>query len=201
MKVVRHPAGIVCWRIARADVSAHTVRGVVVCLVEVRPTRPVSSVVLGVTDAVRSVRRRRLPLWLHGSGKPRSGLGAVHPPLAESRAPSAAVKPGSLRGAINRPVTTADDETKAGLQTRAALSGVTTWQVRTRTYGITTRVKPIPHSKRRTLMMFAKEAEASAFAEPLVPKRYHTWLRILTQWKNEKERNSDPDHWVKYFCP
>ena len=50
-------------------------------------------------------------------------------------------------------------------------------------------------------MMFAKEAEASAFAEPLVPKRYHTWLRILTQWKNEKERNGDPDHWVKYFCP
>ncbi len=49
--------------------------------------------------------------------------------------------------------------------------------------------------------MFAKEAEASAFAEPLVPKRYHTWLRILTQWKNEKDRNSDPDHWVKYFCP
>jgi len=40
-----------------------------------------------------------------------------------------------------------------------------------------------------------------AFAEPLVPKRYHTWLRILTQWKNEKERNGDPDHWVKYFCP
>jgi len=50
-------------------------------------------------------------------------------------------------------------------------------------------------------MMFAKEAEALAFAEPLVPKRYHTWLRILTQWKNEKERNGDPDHWVKYFCP
>ena len=50
-------------------------------------------------------------------------------------------------------------------------------------------------------MMFAKEAEASAFAEPLVPKRYHTWVRILTQWKNEKERNGDPDHWVKYFCP
>jgi len=50
-------------------------------------------------------------------------------------------------------------------------------------------------------MMFAKEAEALAFAEPLVPKRYHTWLRILTQWKNEKERNGDADHWVKYFCP
>lgn len=50
-------------------------------------------------------------------------------------------------------------------------------------------------------MMFAKEAEALAFAEPLVPKRYHTWLRVLTQWKNEKERNGDPDHWVKYFCP
>ena len=50
-------------------------------------------------------------------------------------------------------------------------------------------------------MMFAKEAEALAYAEPLVPKRYHTWLRILTQWKNEKERNGDPDHWVKYFCP
>jgi len=50
-------------------------------------------------------------------------------------------------------------------------------------------------------MMFAKEVEALAFAEPLVPKRYHTWLRILTQWKNEKERNGDPDHWVKYFCP
>src|SRR5215831_10461980 len=26
-------------------------------------------------------------------------------------------------------------------------------------------------------MMFAKEAEALAFAEPLVPRRYHTWLR------------------------
>jgi len=50
-------------------------------------------------------------------------------------------------------------------------------------------------------MMFAKDAEALAYAEPLVPKRYHTWLRILTQWKNEKERNGDPDHWVKYFCP
>ena len=35
-------------------------------------------------------------------------------------------------------------------------------------------------------MMFAKEAEALAYAEPLVPKRYHTWLRVLTQWKNEK---------------
>ncbi len=50
-------------------------------------------------------------------------------------------------------------------------------------------------------MMFAKETEASAFAERLVPKRYHTWLRVLTQWKNEKECNGDPDHWVKYFCP
>jgi hypothetical protein len=50
-------------------------------------------------------------------------------------------------------------------------------------------------------MMFAKEAEALAYAEPLVPKRYHTWLRVLTQWKNEKERTSDPDRWVKYFCP
>lgn len=27
-------------------------------------------------------------------------------------------------------------------------------------------------------MVFAKEAHALAFAEPLVPKRYHTWLRI-----------------------
>ncbi len=42
-------------------------------------------------------------------------------------------------------------------------------------------------------MALAKEAEALAFAEPLVPKRYHTWLRILTQWKNDKERNGDPD--------
>jgi len=50
-------------------------------------------------------------------------------------------------------------------------------------------------------MMFAKEAEALAYAEPLVPKRYHTWLRILTRWKNEKERNSEPDRWVKCFCP
>ena len=55
--------------------------------------------------------------------------------------------------------------------------------------------------KESNKMMFAKEAEASAYAEALVPKRYHTWLRILTQWKNEKERNGDPDHWVKYFCP
>jgi hypothetical protein len=55
--------------------------------------------------------------------------------------------------------------------------------------------------KESNKMMFAKEAEALAFAEPLVPKRYHTWLRIHTQWKNEKERNGDPDHWVKYFCP
>ena len=27
-------------------------------------------------------------------------------------------------------------------------------------------------------MMFATKADALAFAEPLVPKRYHTWLRI-----------------------
>jgi hypothetical protein len=32
-------------------------------------------------------------------------------------------------------------------------------------------------------------------------KRYHTRLRVLTQWKNDKERNGDPDHWAKYFCP
>ena len=50
-------------------------------------------------------------------------------------------------------------------------------------------------------MMFAKEAEALAYAEPLVPKRYHTWLRVLTQWKNDKERNGESDRWVKYFCP
>jgi hypothetical protein len=30
-------------------------------------------------------------------------------------------------------------------------------------------------------MMFAKEAEALAYAEPLVPKRFHTWLRCLTR--------------------
>src|SRR5215469_11939721 len=29
--------------------------------------------------------------------------------------------------------------------------------------------------KESNKMMFAKEAEALAFAEPLVPKRYHTW--------------------------
>ncbi len=50
-------------------------------------------------------------------------------------------------------------------------------------------------------MMFAKEAEALAFAEPLVPKRYHTWLRVLPQWKNEKLPNSNRDNWVQYFCP
>ena len=50
-------------------------------------------------------------------------------------------------------------------------------------------------------MMFSKEAEALAYAEPLVPKRYHTWLRVLTQWKNDKERNGESDRWVKYFCP
>ncbi len=50
-------------------------------------------------------------------------------------------------------------------------------------------------------MMFAKEAEASAFAEPLVPKRYHIWLRVLPQWKNEKLPNSNRDNWVQYFCP
>jgi hypothetical protein len=50
-------------------------------------------------------------------------------------------------------------------------------------------------------MMFAKEAEALAYAEPLVPKRYHTWLRVLTRWKNEKVRNGEPDRWVKCFCP
>ncbi len=50
-------------------------------------------------------------------------------------------------------------------------------------------------------MMFAKEAEALAFAEPLVPKRYHKWLRVLPQWKNEKLPNSNRDNWVQYFCP
>ncbi len=50
-------------------------------------------------------------------------------------------------------------------------------------------------------MMFAKEAEALAYAEPLVPKRYHTWLRVLPQWKNEKLPNSNRDNWVQYFCP
>ncbi|HEV2348706.1 MAG TPA: hypothetical protein VG028_02560 [Terriglobia bacterium] len=50
-------------------------------------------------------------------------------------------------------------------------------------------------------MMFSKEAEALAYAEPLVPKRYHAWLRVLTQWKNDKERNGESDRWVKYFCP
>ncbi len=49
--------------------------------------------------------------------------------------------------------------------------------------------------------MFAKQEEASAFAEPLVPKRYHTWLRVLPQWKNEKLPNSTRDNWVQYFCP
>jgi len=49
-------------------------------------------------------------------------------------------------------------------------------------------------------MMFVKEAEALAFAEPLVPKRYHTWLRVLPQWKNEKLPNSNRDNWVQYFC-
>ncbi len=51
--------------------------------------------------------------------------------------------------------------------------------------------------------MFAKEkeAEALAFAEPLVPKRYHTWLRVLPQWKNEKLPNTNRDNWVQYFCP
>ena len=44
-------------------------------------------------------------------------------------------------------------------------------------------------------MMFAKEAE------PFVPKHFHTWLCILTQWKNAKERNSEPDRSVKSFCP
>jgi len=50
-------------------------------------------------------------------------------------------------------------------------------------------------------MMFAKEAEALAFAEPLVPKRYHTWVRVLPQWKDEKLPNSNRDNWVQYFCP
>ena len=27
-------------------------------------------------------------------------------------------------------------------------------------------------------MMFAKKADALAFVERLVPKRYHTWLRL-----------------------
>ncbi len=50
-------------------------------------------------------------------------------------------------------------------------------------------------------MMFAKAEEALAFAGPLVPKRYHTWLRVLPQWKNEKLPNSNRDNWVQHFCP
>ncbi len=49
--------------------------------------------------------------------------------------------------------------------------------------------------------MFGRAEEALAFAEPFVPKRYHTWLRVLPQWKNEKLPNSNRDNWVQYFCP
>ena len=50
-------------------------------------------------------------------------------------------------------------------------------------------------------MMFGRDEEALAFAEPLVPNRHRIWLRVLPQRKNEKLPNSNRDNWVQYFCP